>query len=182
MMLWAACGLVYGVLAALVFRRFTDSVRLRQATAQLIARILEFRLFIDEPALIWRAQKAAFRANLEILRAIVWPCVPMAVLFALVYAPLDRVLGHAPLRIGDSAVLTLRADATPNIPGLMAETPGVRIPRTGEVSWRVRATGNIPQGTPLNYPASETWLIGFFACSCVGSVVAAVLIPSRQTI
>jgi hypothetical protein len=167
-------ALLYGAVAAFVFRRTTDPRRLRDASNRILARIMEFRLFVDEPLLIWQAQLGALKANLALLRQIAFPCLIMAFLFALLYGPMDRRFGHGPLRAGEATVMTAHSDSIPHIDGLAVETPGVRIARTGEVSWRVRsvraAIGTVPPGVNIQYPRTAGWLLWFFAVSSVSAL------------
>jgi hypothetical protein len=175
MILLVLVSLLYGAVAAFVFRRTTNPRRIRQTTNQILARIMEFRLFVDEPALIWRAQLGALRANFALLRQIAMPCLIMAALFAIIYPTLDRRFGHAPLTMGEPTVLTAHTDQTPHIDGIAIETPGVRIPRTGEVSWRIRPVntiiGTLPTGVKIQYPRTTAWLVWFFAISSLSAFV-----------
>jgi hypothetical protein len=178
-MMLTLAAIAYGLLAAALYRRLTDSHKIRLSTNQLLARILEFRLFIDEPALIWRAQLAALRANLTLLRLIAAPTAVLALLFAAAWFPLDNSFGHAPLQPGESAVISAPTDTPPNIPGYTLETPGVRIPQTNEVDWRIRRISNtaapIPTAFELHTARTETWLLWFFGVSTATSIAAAII-------
>jgi hypothetical protein len=135
---------------------------------------MEFRLFVDEPAVIWRAQRDALRANGRLLREIAIPGTVMAVLFLLIRSPLERHFGHGPLPAGQASVVTARSDKAPAVPGIVVETPGVRV--ADEVSWRIRATrdisGGFPPGYEVNYPRSDSWLLWFIGSSTVGAFAA----------
>jgi hypothetical protein len=177
MTLLIACAVLYGAVAGLVFRRLTDSAKLRTSVNRLIAHIIEFRLFIDEPALIWRAQKDALRANGALLGQVVWPCLLMALPLALAWSPMQERFGHGPLKIGEATVMTAHTEDVPCMTGLLVESPGVRIARTGEVMWRVRPIrelkGPLPAGVELRYPTSNTWIVWFLAISSFSAVVFA---------
>jgi hypothetical protein len=144
---------------------------------RILAHVMEFRLFVDEPALIWRAQRDAIRANFALLRQIAIPCIAMTALFGILWSPMDRYFGREPLRPGEATVMTAHVDQVPEVPGIVVETPGVRIARTGEVSWRIRAlrtvTNGFPNGVEVRYPRNGTWLLWFFGFSFVGAVAAA---------
>jgi hypothetical protein len=138
----ALVSLVFGILAARLFRMLTDPPKLRRATNQIIAHILEFSLFVDEPRIILRAQLELIRANLRLLRQIAVPCLLVAAMFALLYLPCDRSFGRGPLQVNEPVVVTMHGDQ-PSLrlvppPGILVETPGVRIVRTHETSWRIR--------------------------------------------
>jgi hypothetical protein len=175
-MILSAIAVIYGLMAALAFRLLTNP-RLRDATNQLTAHILEFRLFIDEPALIWKAQREAFRANFAILRQIALPTILMAILFAAVWQPMQSRFGHAPLALGQTTVMTAHTDPVPCFSGLLIESPGVHIPATGETVWRVRLVrplkAALPPGVELRYPPSNAWLYWFFALSTLTALAAA---------
>ena len=61
-------GAFCGILSAWVFRRFSNVERLREVSNQILAHLLEFRLFAYEPALILRAQRDLIGANIPLLR------------------------------------------------------------------------------------------------------------------
>lgn len=140
----AACGLV----AAWVFRRATDLAALRSTLRQIHARLLEFRLFFDEPRLIWRAQKALIGAHLRLCALILRPTLILALPMAWLTMQFDAVYGTAPLRVGETAVVTaqLATDLQPGDAqsvlqapaGIAVETPPLRIVAERQVVWRVR--------------------------------------------
>jgi hypothetical protein len=80
------------------------------------------------------------------LRPVLISTIPMLLLLA----NLESFYGRSPLAPGQEAVVTMRLKAPldPNAaaPGLQAsseidvETPGVREPAAGQVSWRIRGT------------------------------------------
>lgn len=171
-MMLALSGIAYGVFVALVFRRTTDPRELRRTLNKLLARILEFRLFLDEPGLIWRAQIGAVGANLQLLRQTLLAGAVSLVIFAVAWVPLDRYLSYEPLRSGETAVITAKQDRKPEIPGAAFETPGVRVERTGEVSWRIRAIREVPDGR-----RDTSWPVRFFSFAA-GANLLAFLLPS----
>jgi hypothetical protein len=104
---------------------------------------MELGLFLDSPALVFRAQRDLLRENLRLLRLTILPCVILAVLFALLYAPMNAIYGHAPLTVGEPSVVTVHMKMMEPVEleapeGIAVETPGVRILRDREISWRVR--------------------------------------------
>jgi hypothetical protein len=170
-------ALLYGAAAGFAFTRLTDHRRIRQAVNQIQAHIMEFRLFIDEPGLIWKAQREALRANLSLLRLIALPTALMAILFALAWQPMERRFGHGPLKLGESTIMTAHTDLVPCFAGLIFDTPGVYLPRTGETVWRVHLTrelkGPLPPGVELRYPRSNVWLAWFAGISTLSAIAAA---------
>jgi hypothetical protein len=144
----AAFSVIWGLLASLIFRRFTDRAALRVVRKRMYAHLLEIRLYSEEPGLVWNAQKALFADNLRFLALTARPVLIMAVPFALLYSPIDSIYGWRPIEVGHSAVVTLQipeelAQDTPYLlrppPGIFVETPPVRIFGARQISWRVRA-------------------------------------------
>lgn len=175
---------IYGVIATIVFRRFTDAGRLRGTVNRILAHVMEFRLFLDEPRIILRAQRELIAENIRLLRQMALPCAILAIPFALLYGPLDRHFGHGPLRIGEPAVVTARGMTELKAPpGIVVETPGVRVLRTGEISWRVRPVatvyGGFPKGVDVRYPSAlvwhSPWVIWFLGISATTAFLAQLL-------
>ncbi len=146
---------------------------------------MEFRLFLDEPRLIFKAQRDLLREDLRLFRQIAIPCLIAAPFFTLVIWQADRVYGRAPLPAGEPVVVTAHGDAQLHAPaGLVVETPAVRIQRTHEVSWRVRPTrpfsGTLP-GFEIPWPRATvlgvSWLVWFFGISSLSAVLAKRILP-----
>ncbi len=176
-----AVSAVYGVIATRVFRRFTDPGRLGGTINRILAHVMEFRLFLDEPRIILRAQRELIAENIHLLRQMALPCAILAIPFALLYGPLDRHFGYGPLRIGEPAVVTARGMTELKAPpGMVVETPGVRVLRTGEISWRVRPIATVydgfPKGVDVRYPRALVfhlpWVIWFLGISALTASIA----------
>ena len=90
-----AASVAGGLLAAWVFQRAVDMAALRLTLRQIHARLLEFRLFFDEPRLIWRAQKALVGANLRVCALLLWPALILALPMAWLMMQLDAAYGTA---------------------------------------------------------------------------------------
>jgi len=174
----ALCGIVTG----LVFRRF-GSGGLKQTVNRILAHLMELRLFLDEPALVWRAQRDLLRENLRLFRHIALPCLITAPLMALVLWQGDLFYGHGPLRAGEAVVVTARdLNARLEAPADVAvESPAVRIPRLNEVSWRVRPvhefSGSLGKGVEIPWPrvsvTGVSWMVWFFLISALAAFGAA---------
>ncbi len=143
-------SVIYGVIAVLLFRRFTDRAAIRHTLNHISAHVMELGLFLDSPGLVLRAQRDLLRENLHLLRLIMLPSVMLALLFA----PLYAIFSRGSLPVGELSVVTIqiRSAAMPAVQlqapeGIVVETPGVRIPRDRQISWRVR---------PLR-PSSGDW-------------------------
>jgi hypothetical protein len=137
---------IYGLAAALVFVHFTDRASIRRTTNRMIAHVMEFRLFLDSPALVLRAQRDLLRENLHLLRLILLPCAILALIFIVLFPQLDAMYGHTPLKAGERAIVTahVREDSTLEAPpGIEVETPGAWNVHERQISWRVRALGRV---------------------------------------
>jgi hypothetical protein len=145
-MIWTVLpvSLIYGLAAALMFRRFSSQVSIRETINRMMAHVMEFRLFLDSPALVLGAQRDLLRENLRLLRLILLPCTILAFIFIILFPQLDAMYGHAPLPVGEPSVVTvpLDGDAVLEAPaGIMVETPGLNVIHDRHVSWRVRPLG-----------------------------------------
>jgi hypothetical protein len=136
---------IYGFAAELAFRRFADESLVRASINRMVAHVMEFRLFIDSPALIFRAQRELLGENLRLLRLVLLPGAVMAFVFVMLFPTLDAMYGHAPLPAGQASVVSAHmADGTLEAPaGIHVETEGVRSASDHEVSWRVRPLGRV---------------------------------------
>jgi hypothetical protein len=127
-----AVSCLYGWLAARLFR----GVVWRPAVNRMVAHVLSFRLFIDEPRLVFRAQWALICENFRLLRMVAVPCLVLG----LAFWGVDGYFGGGPVAEAGQ-VLVASAPIGEGLPeGLVEETPGVRVERLGRVYWRVRAT------------------------------------------
>jgi len=131
-----------------VFGRFSNQRGIRETKQRLAARLYEFRLFADEPKLIWQAQVALVRDNVRYLGLMLVPVAVLAGPMLVLLAQLDAFYGWSPLAPGRSAIVTvriaqpLRPDEPPPLlalpDGFLAETPAVRVLEKRQISWRVR--------------------------------------------
>jgi uncharacterized membrane protein (DUF106 family) len=145
-MIWTLLpvSLIYGLAAALVFHRFSDQESIGRTIKRMIAHVMEFRLFLDTPALVLRAQRDLLRENFRLLRLVLRPSAILTFLFIILFPQLEAMYGHAPLRVGEPAVVTARldGDAVLEAPaGIVVETPGVHVIHDRQISWRVRPLG-----------------------------------------
>ena len=137
-----------GLTAVYVFRRWSDQHALRSTANRMLAHLMEFRLFVDEPALVMRAQRDLFVENWRLLRLLARPSLILIVPSMILLAQMDACYSRAPLRIGDPAVVTVQFERpgdsaktgiTLQTPAaIRVETPAVRILSVNQISWRVR--------------------------------------------
>jgi hypothetical protein len=144
----AASLALIGVLTAggmlWAIRRFSDQAAMGALKRRVRAHLYELRLFADEPALIWRAQRELLRLSLRRLRLMLPPALALALPTLLLLIHLDAFYGHAPLAPGAAAVVTVQMKAFSSLPrleapaGVAVETPPVRVQSERQLSWRLR--------------------------------------------
>lgn len=147
------CSILYGIAAVFIFRRLTDRSALRRSFNLILAHVMELALFLDSPSLVFRAQRDLLKENLRLLRLTILPAAILAILFAILYQPLNAIYGRAPLPVGEPAVVTIPIeDKIPQLEppdGIALETPAIRVLRDHEISWRIRPLR--PTGTDLKF-------------------------------
>jgi hypothetical protein len=138
-------GAMYGVVAVVVFRRFAGKAPIRRLVNQVLAHVMELGLFLDSPGLVLGAARDLLRANVRLLRLVILPGGILALLFAFLFPVLNAIYGRAPLPAGEASVVTIQMKdgAMPAVQleapaGIVVETPGVRVLRDRQISWRVR--------------------------------------------
>lgn len=140
-----ALGGLSGAGALLVFRRFTDPSRLRQTVNRIVAHLLEIPLFAEEPRVVLRAQLDLLVANGRLLRQLLVPFLVLLLPFAVLLATIDQFFGHLPLRVGETALVTVqyRGFAPQSVleapVGIEVDTPPVYIPAEHQMVWRLYA-------------------------------------------
>lgn len=137
-------SILTGIGMLLVFRGTSDQAAVRRAKGLVTAHLLEFRLFMDEPRLILKAQRDLIVANAHFLKLMLRPVVVLALPTALLLAAMEAFYGHAPLRVGEPAIVTAQVtheDASLSLQapdGISVETPPVHAAADHQVSWRIR--------------------------------------------
>ena len=143
-----AIAIAAGVAMLWAFARCSDQVRIAVAKRKLRAHLLAFRLFSDEPRLIFRSQKQLLIWNARYLALMLRPTVVMLLPLAVLLLHLDAVYGHRPLAPGEAAIITAQMDAATNLQnvsaslvgrGVAVETMPLRLPDARQFLWRVRA-------------------------------------------
>lgn len=141
-------SIVTGIALLWVFRKTSNQRAIRATKKRLQARLLEMRLYADDPGVVWRAQKKLLVLNLKYFALMLRPAVFATIPMVLLLVVLDGFYGMKPLAIGESAIVTVQlseaADAELAAPsGIDIETPAVRALGERQVSWRIRPTGVI---------------------------------------
>jgi len=131
-----------------IFARTSDPAAIRRTRRLLAAYLLELRVYDDEPAVLWRAQRDLFLENLRYLRLMLRPALATTLPMFVLLLHLDRFYGQAPLAAGQPALVTLQmldpvsaSDPPPELQtpaGIAVETPPVRALSQRRVYWRIR--------------------------------------------
>ncbi len=144
----AAVALVTAAVALLIFRAASNQRAIRATKDRIIAHLLEVVLYRDDLRVVVRAQARLAADNARYLGHALAPLVLMVAPVGLIMVQADLRYGRRPLRVGESAVVTVGLRPTAGLPaepslavpaGVVVETPAVVVPARGEVSWRVRA-------------------------------------------
>src|SRR4051812_30362915 len=143
----APLGLLVGMGMLWIFGRTSNPKAIGRAKARMMAHLFELRLFPDEPALIWKAQKGLLKANARYLGMMMLPAVVMSIPMVALFSELECFYGYRPLEPGRDAILTVQLKnasdgAAPEIrapEGISVETAGVRVDGGRQISWRIRA-------------------------------------------
>jgi hypothetical protein len=137
-------SILAGIGMLLVFRHASDPLAVRRAKGITQAHLLEFRLFMDEPLLILRAQRDLLVANLRFMKLMLRPLLWMLLPMGLLLAGLEALYGHAPLAVGEAAIITAQVNNAAGPfelkapPEVAVETPPVHVIAESQVSWRIR--------------------------------------------
>jgi hypothetical protein len=132
---------LFTVGALLVFRRFSDQPAIRRTKSLVQAHLLEFRLYGDEPRLVFRAQWDLLLQNVRLMWLLFPPVLILTIPGILIFGLLDGAYGRRPLRIGEPAVVTVRSEGETDLrgfEGMIVETAPVHASLEGQLSWRIR--------------------------------------------
>ena len=203
---WAPPALGLTVLSALVgvamlwvFGKTSDQARMKLVKNRVWAALFELRVYVDEPRVTWRAQKALFAANLRYmglaLRPALWMILPMVLLLL----RLEAFYGRAPLPVGREAIVTMgmSRDWNPNSPApqlapppeVLVTGPPVRAVDAREVSWRIRPVSAVSgkltflvDGRPIGKTIEAGARQRFVPGRSVNSWLQALWSPDERTI
>lgn len=142
-------SVVTGIVMVLIFKYTSNQHEIRAAKDKISAYLMEIRLFKDDMRLMFNAQGKIIRHNLTYMRYAVTPILFILVPVVLILAQLGLRYADRPLRPGETALVKIKLpeysfDETTPLSvdagdGLRLETPLLRIPRTGEIDFRVNA-------------------------------------------
>ncbi len=129
----------------LVFKATSNQRAIRRTRDLIRAHLLAMRLFRDDARVVVESQKKVLRTNLTYLRYAVVPIVFILPIVVLIMVQLELRYGPAPAQPGEAVVVkaifngAVDDDVTLAAPpGIVVETPALRIPYKREADWRVR--------------------------------------------
>lgn len=131
-----------GIAILMAFRRFSNRQSLALAKRQVWAQLYAFRLYSDEPALIWQTQKRLLVWNGRYLVQMLRPAAVVVLPLSSLLFLLDGFYGHRPLRTGESALVSVHsANQSPSLTAhnVFIGTPALRIATDHTIYWRIRA-------------------------------------------
>lgn len=140
-----------GIAMLWVIGKISNQDKVRLIRRQIQATLLEFRIFWDEPRVVWRSQIRLLRLNLRylglMLPAVLIGLIPVVFLMI----RMEALYGRAPLRVGQPAIVTVQLTEPINEqapppkldapPPISVETPALRVFRDHQVCWRIRPLG-----------------------------------------
>jgi hypothetical protein len=142
-------GILTGIAILPVFGRFSNTEGLALAKRKIRAALYEFRLFGDDPRLVFRAQGQLLLWNARYIGLILKPAAVIILPIVALTMLMDTVYGHRALQVGEDTLVTARVASnidlnnfSPELHGanIAVETPSVRLPDQHQVVWGVRAT------------------------------------------
>lgn len=141
-------SILVGVALLLLFGRLSNQDGLRRVKERIKAHFLELWLYRDDIRVTCRSVSAILGCNVRYLGYSLFPMLVLAPLVAIALVQIGIRYEWRPLRIGETTVLrVILQDGVPvaelrlDLPaGVALDAPPVRIPRLGEVAWRLRAT------------------------------------------
>jgi hypothetical protein len=153
-------SVLVGVGMLWVFRRTSNQEAIRKVKARLLAHLYEMRLFVDEPLLVWQAQRGLIAANVRYIGLMLVPVLVLSAPLILILAQLECFYGYAPLAPGQTAIVTVQMKGTgvgltPALrgpEGIVVETPPVHVDDGRQISWRIRALRPLAGNLQLVFP------------------------------
>jgi uncharacterized membrane protein (DUF106 family) len=144
----AVC-LLTGLLMLFIFKKTSNQDGIRRTKNLIKAHLLELRLYKSDFGQTMKSQGRILLANGRYLGHALKPMLVMSVPILLLLVQIDVWFGARSLRVGESAIVTVKLDKTAGpmrtpvslqaAAGVVVETPPLRIEEESEIDWRVRA-------------------------------------------
>ena len=139
-----------GLLMLFVFKWTSNQKGIQKVKNRIKAHLLELRLFKDSLSQSLRSQGNILRCNLTYISYSVKPMLVMIIPLVLILIQLNFWFGYESLAPNESVLLKIKLAEDQNpletqitvqpSPGLVMETPPLRIEESREISWRFSAT------------------------------------------
>jgi uncharacterized membrane protein (DUF106 family) len=139
-----------GLLMLFVFKWTSNQQGIRKVKNKIKAHLLELRLFKDSMGQSLRSQGNILRCNLKYIGYSAKPMLVMILPLILILIQLNFWFGYESLEPNESALLKIKLKEDQNpmdtqitiqpSPGLVLETPPLRIQNSPEIDWRFSAT------------------------------------------
>jgi hypothetical protein len=195
---WSALGalavisIACAAITLVAVRRFSNQADIARAKNLAQAHLLESRVYMDEPLLVLRSQRALLADQARLLALLGWPLLIASVPMLLLLGQLEALYGRAPLRPGEATVVTVKlGDADGEISlvapaDIAVETPPVHVSRSHEVSWRIRPMRPVSAllhfragGAEVTKSVLARWSVGYTSEHKAGSAYAFLIHPTE---
>ncbi len=142
-------SLLIGLLALVAYALVSNQAAIKRVKGRLIARLLEIRLFQDDPLAVLGSFFRVLGGTCVYMKDSLKPMLVMLPIVVLWITQLAGYFEWRPLKIGETAVVVARAEKGRDVSaseaklvvpeGLKVETQAFRSPKENEVAWRVLA-------------------------------------------
>ena len=142
-------SVVTGVLMLLVYKYTSNQKGITAAKNGIKANFLAIMLFKDSLLVLFKSIGSILKWNLKYMGHNLKPLAVMIAPVLLLLVQLNFWYGYRQFEPGEKALVDVRVAPQVNLAqtpvqletdkGVAVETPGVRIPKTGEIAWRIRA-------------------------------------------
>ena len=148
--MWAMAmiSLLSGVAMVWIFGKVSDQQTIKAVREEIRGNLIGVRLFQSDIGVVMRLQRRIFGDTFRYMKLALVPMVVLLVPVLMIMTQLNLRFSVRPVEPGETALVkafvrnasVLEHDVILEATsGLTVETPGVRIPSTREVIWRVRA-------------------------------------------
>ncbi len=144
-------ALLMGILALAAYALVSNQAVIKRTKNRLLARVLEIRLFQDDPLAVTGSFMRVLGGTVLYMTASLKPLIVMLPIVVLWITQLAGWFEWRPLRAGESTVVVAKmqkgtdimtGSATLSVPaGLTVETEAMRSLKDNEIVWRVKADG-----------------------------------------
>lgn len=157
-------AILTGIAILPVFGRFSDAARLSLAKRKIRAALYSFRLFGDQPRLVFRAQGQLLAWNARYIGLMLRPSLILVVPVLLLLWQMDAIYGRRAFHTGETAIVTAQVangiDLNQTSPvlggyGVTVQTLPLRIPAEHRVLWRIQTDTPGSDSISLSVPGTS---------------------------